>query len=310
MLKIVNQTVPKALARLATATSRRRKSSSRSTRTNHRGAPHLKDQHLPVFDCAFRPMRGSRSIHYMGHIKIWRRRSRSSPAPSARRVNSRRHDGEEIQQAYIESVEAGAQGGRHLPRRLQAQPAAQHRKDSSAKRRSRRSRPPRWPRPARHAPPPAGQRGASPTSSSIAGHDGTSPSALRGRQGPARSSWSHGQGRASVFLRPRLTASRPRCLWRCSCSTAVPLQVLVYKFSHVRLRAGRASPTYSEIPNRQVRSSTTSSAGFGAKFPGREADRGDRRARHGGGGAGGRHRTSTPMHHAPARTLRSPFRSR
>src|SRR5438093_9319696 len=34
------------------------------------GAPHLKQEHLPVFDCAFKPSKGSRSIHYMGHVKM------------------------------------------------------------------------------------------------------------------------------------------------------------------------------------------------------------------------------------------------
>ena len=34
------------------------------------GAPHLKEEHLPVFDCAFKPAKGKRSIEYMGHIKM------------------------------------------------------------------------------------------------------------------------------------------------------------------------------------------------------------------------------------------------
>src|SRR5205814_8063559 len=34
------------------------------------GAPHLRDEHLAVFDCAFPPANGKRSIHYMGHIKM------------------------------------------------------------------------------------------------------------------------------------------------------------------------------------------------------------------------------------------------
>ncbi|NUO83015.1 vitamin B12-dependent ribonucleotide reductase, partial [candidate division KSB1 bacterium] len=34
------------------------------------GAPGLKDEHLPVFDCAFQPAKGKRSIHYMGHVKM------------------------------------------------------------------------------------------------------------------------------------------------------------------------------------------------------------------------------------------------
>lgn len=33
-------------------------------------APHIKDEHLPIFDCAFRPVNGKRSIHYMGHIRM------------------------------------------------------------------------------------------------------------------------------------------------------------------------------------------------------------------------------------------------
>ncbi len=34
------------------------------------GAPHIKEEHLPVFDCALRPRNGVRSIHYMGHVKM------------------------------------------------------------------------------------------------------------------------------------------------------------------------------------------------------------------------------------------------
>src|SRR5205823_11149914 len=32
--------------------------------------PHLKPEHLAVFDCSFRPQNGVRSIHYMGHIRM------------------------------------------------------------------------------------------------------------------------------------------------------------------------------------------------------------------------------------------------
>ena len=34
------------------------------------GAPHVKEDHLAVFDCAERPVNGSRSIDYLGHIKM------------------------------------------------------------------------------------------------------------------------------------------------------------------------------------------------------------------------------------------------
>src|SRR3989344_3929068 len=34
------------------------------------GAPQLKDEHLPVFDCSFKAENGQRSIHYMGHVRM------------------------------------------------------------------------------------------------------------------------------------------------------------------------------------------------------------------------------------------------
>ena len=34
------------------------------------GAPDIKDEHLAVFDCSFKPAKGTRSIHYMGHLKM------------------------------------------------------------------------------------------------------------------------------------------------------------------------------------------------------------------------------------------------
>ncbi len=34
------------------------------------GAPHIKEEHLPVFDCSFKAANGSRTIGYMGHVKM------------------------------------------------------------------------------------------------------------------------------------------------------------------------------------------------------------------------------------------------
>src|SRR6202023_3076443 len=34
------------------------------------GAPGVKPEHLACFDCSFKPSKGTRSIHYMGHIKM------------------------------------------------------------------------------------------------------------------------------------------------------------------------------------------------------------------------------------------------
>jgi ribonucleoside-diphosphate reductase alpha chain len=70
-LKIVNQTVPAALRRLG-YDSRETEEIVRyvNERETIEGAPALKPEHLPVFDCAFKPVNGQRSIHYMGHIRM------------------------------------------------------------------------------------------------------------------------------------------------------------------------------------------------------------------------------------------------
>ena len=70
-MKIVNRTVYSALEKLGY-------SKPQIERIVHyidehgtiEGAPHLLQEHLPVFDCAFRAEKGSRSIHHMGHVKM------------------------------------------------------------------------------------------------------------------------------------------------------------------------------------------------------------------------------------------------
>ncbi|PYS97116.1 MAG: intein-containing adenosylcobalamin-dependent ribonucleoside-diphosphate reductase, partial [Acidobacteria bacterium] len=71
MLKIVNQTVPKALSRLGYSEQKVKEVLEYIDENETiEGAPHLGDAHLSVFDCAFKPLRGSRSIPYMGHVKM------------------------------------------------------------------------------------------------------------------------------------------------------------------------------------------------------------------------------------------------
>jgi ribonucleoside-diphosphate reductase alpha chain len=109
MLKIVNQTVPKALKRLG-YTEQQTKEILESLDENEtiEGAPHLKDQHLPVFDCAFRPMRGSRSIHYMGHIKMMAAAQPFISGAISKTVNVPSDTTvDEITQAYLESWKQG-----------------------------------------------------------------------------------------------------------------------------------------------------------------------------------------------------------
>ena len=70
-LKLVNNQVPAALKKLGYSEEQI------GDVTNHiieketiEGAPHLLDEDLPVFDCSFKAMNGSRSIGYMGHVKM------------------------------------------------------------------------------------------------------------------------------------------------------------------------------------------------------------------------------------------------
>jgi ribonucleoside-diphosphate reductase alpha chain len=71
MLKIVNNTVPEALRRLGygeEAVDRIVKYVDEHETIE--GAPGLKEEHLPVFDCAFKPKNGTRTIQHMGHIRM------------------------------------------------------------------------------------------------------------------------------------------------------------------------------------------------------------------------------------------------
>jgi ribonucleoside-diphosphate reductase alpha chain len=71
MLKIVNQTVPLALEMLGYEEDQI-ESIVRYIDENDtiEGAPGLRDEHLPVFDCAFKPANGVRSIRWQGHCKM------------------------------------------------------------------------------------------------------------------------------------------------------------------------------------------------------------------------------------------------
>jgi len=71
MLKLVNGSVPSALRRLGyTETEAGAITTYIEQQGTIEGAPSLKDEHLPVFDCAFKPQNGERFIHHMGHIKM------------------------------------------------------------------------------------------------------------------------------------------------------------------------------------------------------------------------------------------------
>ncbi len=70
-LKIVNNTVPGALRKLGYSPVETEEIVRYiNERETIEGAPALKPEHLAVFDCAFKPVNGERSIHYMGHVRM------------------------------------------------------------------------------------------------------------------------------------------------------------------------------------------------------------------------------------------------
>ncbi len=71
MLKIVNSTVPRALKRLGYETSQIQAIVDHiDEHDTIEGAPGLRDDDLPIFDCAFKPANGVRSIHHLGHLRM------------------------------------------------------------------------------------------------------------------------------------------------------------------------------------------------------------------------------------------------
>jgi ribonucleoside-diphosphate reductase alpha chain len=71
VIKIVNQSVPGVLRRLGYSGGQVEDIVKYvDEKETIEGAPHLKEEHLAIFDCAFPPANGKRSIHYMGHIKM------------------------------------------------------------------------------------------------------------------------------------------------------------------------------------------------------------------------------------------------
>ena len=71
MIKIVVSTVPAALFKLGYTDDQINAIVSYIDATGTiEGAPAIKDEHLPVFDCSFKPSKGTRTIHYLGHLRM------------------------------------------------------------------------------------------------------------------------------------------------------------------------------------------------------------------------------------------------
>ena len=108
-LKIVNQTVPAALRKLGYGAEQVDEILAYiNERETIEGAPHIKPQHLPVFDCAFKPANGERSIHYMGHVRMMGAIQPFISGAISKTVNMpEAATAEEIERVYLEGWKQG-----------------------------------------------------------------------------------------------------------------------------------------------------------------------------------------------------------
>ena len=204
------------------------------------GAPHLKDEHLAIFDCAFPPANGKRSIHYMGHIKMMAAVQPFLSGAISKTVNMPTDaTPDEIANAYLESWRLGLKAvAVYRDGCKRSQPLSTSRTDEA---RDGRGRGGGGARPARRKLP--DERHAITHKFSIAGHEGYITVGMYEDGKPGE-----------IFLvmaKEGSTISGLMDAFATSISMAlqygVPLEALVEKFSHVRFEPSGFTKN-SEIP--------------------------------------------------------------
>src|SRR5579884_2621184 len=109
MIKIVNNTVPAALFKLGYNNEQVDAIVSYIDATGTiEGAPGIKPEHLPVFDCSFKPAKGTRTIHYMGHLKMMAATQPFISGAISKTINMPEHATvDDIAEAYMEGWRLG-----------------------------------------------------------------------------------------------------------------------------------------------------------------------------------------------------------
>src|SRR5205809_4985079 len=109
LLKIVNTTVPAALRKLGYDEIKVKEIVEFIDENDTiEGAPHLQDEHLKVFDCAFKPLKGTRSIAPMGHVRMMAGVQPFISGSMSKTVNlPTEATVEDIEQTYMESWKLG-----------------------------------------------------------------------------------------------------------------------------------------------------------------------------------------------------------
>jgi len=228
-IKIVNNTVPAALTKLGYDDPAIKSIVEYiNDKGTIEGAPGLLDQHLTVFDCAFKPLNGVRSIHYMGHLKMMGAVQPFISGAISKTVNLPTEvTTEEIEKAYIEGWKLGLKAvAIYRDGSKRTQPLSTSAKDSKADTRQEKivveSRPVR-----RHLPV---ERHSITHKFSVAGHEGYLTIGMYEDGAPGEI--------FIVMAKEGSTLSGVMDSFATTCSMAlqygVPLKILVDKFTHTR----------------------------------------------------------------------------
>jgi ribonucleoside-diphosphate reductase alpha chain len=109
LIKIVNNTVPQALMRLGYTPEQTSEIVSHIDKNGTiEGAPYLKAEHLPVFDCSLAPAGGGRSISWSGHVRMMAAAQPFLSGAISKTINMPEESTiEDIMNAYVESWKLG-----------------------------------------------------------------------------------------------------------------------------------------------------------------------------------------------------------
>ncbi|MCW5963363.1 MAG: vitamin B12-dependent ribonucleotide reductase, partial [Bryobacterales bacterium] len=109
LIKIVNNTVPQALLRRGYTPEQVDAIVNHIDATGTiEGAPHVKPEHLAIFDCSFKPQNGKRFIHHMGHVNMMAAAQPFISGAISKTINMPEHStAAEIADAYLQSWKMG-----------------------------------------------------------------------------------------------------------------------------------------------------------------------------------------------------------
>ena len=230
VVKIINKTVPMALTRLGYDSPEvKRILEHTEEHGTIEGAPGLRSEHLPIFDCALRAKEGSRSIDALGHVRMMAAVQPFISGAISKTVNMPGEATvEDVERVFVESWKLGLKAiaiYREGSKRTQP-PNTSKKKDEARK--AKEGEPAGEKRPARRRLP--DERNSMTHKFSIAGHEGYLTVGMYEDGSPGE-----------IFVRMAKAGSVVSGLMdsfalaiSLSLQYGVPLQVLVDKYAHSR----------------------------------------------------------------------------